>query len=106
MLLAKTKLNSIEILISKTLIDSYISHGETISINNVLQEYDEKKKKKKSTILTKNMFDVIKKNSNIKCLMFTKNKLNKNAKSMEKLIFILVVMITVLKRLQLMIKEN
>ena len=76
MLLAKTKLNSIEILISKTLIDSYISHGETISINNVLQEYDEKKKKKKSTILTKNVFDVIKKNSNIKCLMFTKNKLN------------------------------
>ena len=62
MLLAKTKLNSIEILISKALIDSYISHGETISINNVLQEYDEKKKKKKkSTILTKNIFDVIKK---------------------------------------------
>ena len=47
MLLAKTKLNSIEILISKALIDSYIGHGETISINNVLQEYDEKKKKKK-----------------------------------------------------------
>ena len=43
-LIAKTKLYSIEILISKALIDSYISHGETISINNVLQEYDEKKK--------------------------------------------------------------
>ena len=45
MLLTKTKLNSIEILISKTLIDSYISHGETISINNLLQKYDEKNKK-------------------------------------------------------------
>ena len=30
MLLAKTKLNIIEVLISKTLIDSYIDHGEFV----------------------------------------------------------------------------
>ena len=37
-LLAKSKLNSIEVLISKTLIDSDISYDEFISINNVLKE--------------------------------------------------------------------
>ena len=41
MLLVKDKLNTIEVLISKTLIDSYISHEETISVNNVLREYNE-----------------------------------------------------------------
>ena len=37
-LLAKSKLNGIEVLISKTLIDSNISHGGFILINNVLKE--------------------------------------------------------------------
>ena len=41
MSLVKDKLNTIEVLISKTLIDSYISHDETISVNNVLREYNE-----------------------------------------------------------------
>ena len=36
-LLAKYKLNKIEVLISKSLIDSNISHGEFILINNVLK---------------------------------------------------------------------
>ena len=39
MLLGKAKLNAIEFLISKTLIDSYISHDEFILVNNVLREY-------------------------------------------------------------------
>ena len=34
-LLRKDKLNTIEILISKDLIDSYISHNEFVSVNNV-----------------------------------------------------------------------
>ena len=38
-MLAKTKLNSIEII--KALIDSNISHDEFILINNLLKEYDE-----------------------------------------------------------------
>ena len=42
-LLAKTKLKSTEILISRVLIDSYISQGEFVSVNNVLKEYDIKK---------------------------------------------------------------
>ena len=44
-LLAKVKLNSIEVLISKTLIDSNISHDEFVSINNVVKEYDNMKEK-------------------------------------------------------------
>ena len=46
-LLAKTKLNSIEVLISDTLINSDISHDKFISIN-VLKEYDEIKEKVKN----------------------------------------------------------
>ena len=36
-LLTKTKLNTIEVLISKALIDSNISHDEIVSVNNVLK---------------------------------------------------------------------
>ena len=42
-LLAKSKLNSIEVFISKTLINSNISHDEFVLIHNVLKElYDMK----------------------------------------------------------------
>ena len=42
-MLAKSKLNSIEVLISKALIDSIFSHDEFFLINNVLKEYEEMK---------------------------------------------------------------
>ena len=45
---AKTKLNSIEVLISKALIDLNISHDEFILVNNVLKEYDHMKKEIKN----------------------------------------------------------
>ena len=41
--LAKSKLNSIEVLISKALIDSNISHDEFVLMNNVLKEYHDMK---------------------------------------------------------------
>ena len=44
MLLARSKLNSIEALISKSLIVSNISHDEFVLINNGLKEYDDMKK--------------------------------------------------------------
>ena len=47
-LLAKSKLNSIEVLISKVLIDPVISHDEFILINNVLKEYNEIKEEIKN----------------------------------------------------------
>ena len=40
LLLGKDTLNTIEVLISKTLINSYINHDEFLSVNNVLREYD------------------------------------------------------------------
>ena len=47
MLLTKSKLNSIEVLIFKGLVDSNISHGEFLLINAALKEYDVWKKKTK-----------------------------------------------------------
>ena len=47
-LLAKFKINSIEILISKILINSNISHDELVLINNVLKEYDDMKEETKN----------------------------------------------------------
>ena len=37
---AKSKLNSIEVLISKALINSYLSDDELVLINNVFKKYD------------------------------------------------------------------
>ena len=42
-MLAKSKLNSIEVLISKALVDSVISGDKFVALNNVLKEYDERK---------------------------------------------------------------
>ena len=47
-MLAKSKWNSIEVLISKALIDSNISNDEFVSINNVLKEYYDMKEKTKN----------------------------------------------------------
>ena len=48
MLLGKDKLNTIEILISKALIDSCINHDVFVLLNNVLREYNEMKNEIKS----------------------------------------------------------
>ena len=47
-LLAKYKLNSIEVLTFKVLIDSNISQGDFLLINNVLKQYDEMRKEIKN----------------------------------------------------------
>ena len=47
-LLTKSRLNSIEVLISKALIDSNISHDDFLLINNVLKEYDNLKEEIKN----------------------------------------------------------
>ena len=46
-LLGKYNLNKIKVLISKSLIDSYISHDEFVSVNNLLREYNEIKSETK-----------------------------------------------------------
>ena len=45
---AKSKLNRVEVLISKSLIDSNISHDEFVSIINVLKEYEKMKEEIKN----------------------------------------------------------
>ena len=47
-LLAKSKLNSIEVLVSKALIDSNISYDEFVLVNNVLKEYGDMKEEIKN----------------------------------------------------------
>ena len=47
-MLGKSKLNTIEILISKALIGSYITHNKLVSVNNVLRQYNEMKEKIKN----------------------------------------------------------
>ena len=49
MLLAKSKLNSIDVLISKTLIDSNISHDEFVLLNNLLKEFHDTKEEIKNS---------------------------------------------------------
>ena len=44
MIIVSKNLNSIEVLISKALIDSNISLDEFLSENNMLKEYDDMKK--------------------------------------------------------------
>ena len=47
-MLAKSKLNSIEVVISKTLIDSVNYHDEFVLINNVLIKYGKMKEEIKN----------------------------------------------------------
>ena len=47
-MLAKSKLNRIEVLISKALIDLNISRDEFVLINNVLKEYNKIKEEIKN----------------------------------------------------------
>ena len=47
-LLGKAKLDTIRILISKALINSYISHDEFVLVNNVLREYNDIKEEIKN----------------------------------------------------------
>ena len=50
MFLGKYKLNAIEVLISKTLIDSNVINDEFVSVNNVLKKYYEMKEKNKKIL--------------------------------------------------------
>ena len=50
--LAKTKLNTIEVLISTALIYQYISYDEFVSLHNILREYNLKEAIKSLTTLT------------------------------------------------------
>ena len=48
-LLGKDKLNTIEVLISKAVMESYISHDQFFSVNDMLREYNKMKKEIKNS---------------------------------------------------------
>ena len=54
LLLGKTKLNTIKVLISTALIDSYINHDDQVSVNYVQREYNEMREEIKNP---KNLVD-------------------------------------------------
>ena len=47
-MLAESKLNKIEVLISKALMDSVISHDEFVLVDNALKDYNEMKEQIKN----------------------------------------------------------
>ena len=65
MLLGRYKLNTIEIPISKFLINSYISHDEFVSVKNSLGEHNKMKKEIKTLKVLWNI--LCKNNGNLFC---------------------------------------
>ena len=51
-LLTKSELNSIEVFISKTFIDSVISHDEFVLISSVLEEYNKRRNQKFKNLIS------------------------------------------------------
>ena len=76
LLLAKTKLNIIEVLISKALMDSYIKHDNFVLVNNVLKEYNEMKKEVKNSEM---LWNVYIKTMETYWTSFENNTVNKNS---------------------------
>ena len=57
--LAKSKLNKIEVLISKTLFNSGISYDKFVLINNVVKEYKEMKEEIKNVKTESSLFKIL-----------------------------------------------
>ena len=76
--LAKSKLNSVEVLIVKALTDPNFNHGEFVWINDMPNEFDEMKEEIKNYIINKSLNYICK--SNVICLKCRKNTESKNPK--------------------------
>ena len=83
-MLGKDKLNTIEVLISKALIDSCINHDEFVPVNNVLREYYEMKKKKKSWNFCEIYYIKIIETYCVSCKKYTANE-NSSLKKLNKI---------------------
>ena len=73
-MLRKDKLNTTEVLISKALIDSYITHEEFTSVNNVLRKYNEMKKEIKNRETSAEYIIKIMKTHCVSCRKYTANE--------------------------------
>ena len=81
-MLAKPKLNSIEVLICKSLIDSSFIHDEFVLINNMLKNYDDMRKEIKNVKIgtVNQIFYAIYKTMLSYCLMCRKDTESKKPK--------------------------
>ena len=88
-LLEKDKLNTIKVLISQSFIDSYISHDESVSVNNMLRVYNGMKPeiKIRETSLEYNIEKTMKRYC-IRCKKYTGNE-NSIARKTEQNILML-----------------
>ena len=57
--LANSKLNSVEVLICKALVDSNIVHDEFVLINKVLKEYNDMKEEIKNLITYSSLWKIL-----------------------------------------------
>ena len=74
--LAKTKLNTIKVLISKALINLFTNHEEFVSVNNVVREYSEIKEKMQNP---ENSVEYSKKTVEMYCISCKKNTVYTNS---------------------------
>ena len=72
----KRKVNAIEVLIFALLIDSFISHDEFVSVNNILREYNEMKKEIK---IPETSVEYIMQNQSKPIVSVVRNTENKNS---------------------------
>ena len=79
-LLQKTKLNTKEVIISQTLIDSYISHDEFVLVDNVLKEYHDMEEEIKNIKTSTAQQRSINKTILYYCFKCRKNAESKNLK--------------------------
>ena len=88
-LLEKDKLNTIKVLISQSFIDSYISHDESVSVNNMLRVYNGMKPeiKIRETSLEYNIEKTMKRYC-IRCKKYTGNE-NSTVRKTEQYILML-----------------
>ena len=77
MVLRKDKLNTIEVLISKALIDWCINHHEFVSVNNELNKMKKKKKKKSWNFCGTHYIKATETYCH-SCKKYTANKIQKN----------------------------
>ena len=76
-MLARSKLGTIEVLISKASFNSYINHDEFVLVNNVLREDNEMKEKNKTLII---IWKYYIKTMGTYCVSWNKNIVSKNVR--------------------------
>ena len=109
MLFGKDKLNTIEVINPKALIDSYISHDEIVSVNNVFREYNEIKEEIKNPetsmeyIISKQWKRIL---SVVKDILLTKIQVSEKLTEIDQCFYEIVLFLASKNQLLLKIKNS